>query len=181
MLGCGEDAMSLSVTTGEFEPVEAPGTACGAVITQEPVPPPGIVHSAACSPLRYSSNPPSSGDHYSIWADFTEYEKPVSRGNWVHSLEHGAVAILYDCEDCDDELRAAREMLEGLPEEVMCADFARFRRVVVTPDPLLDVKWAASSWGYTLRSSCFEPDVFAAFVTEHLGHAPEDFCNPPPG
>jgi hypothetical protein len=177
--GCGEDALSLAVTTGEFEPVEAPGTACGAIITQEPIPTAAVVHSPNCGVLRYSSNPPSSGDHYLPWADYQEYTSPISRGNWVHSMEHGAVAILHHCDDCEEELEVARDMIDALPEETPCASFARLRRVVMTPDPLLDVRWAAASWGYTLRSTCFEPEVFAEFVTEHTGNAPEDTCYPP--
>ena len=46
----------------------------------------------------------------------------------------------------------------------------------MTPDPLLDVKWAASAWGWTLKADCFEPSVFGAFVTDHYAHAPEDAC-----
>ena len=44
----------------------------------------------------YDSNPPSSGPHYPIWADFKEYATPVPDGYLVHAEEHGAV-LLRDC------------------------------------------------------------------------------------
>jgi hypothetical protein len=176
---CGSDSESVAGTTGEFEPLVAADSACGAVFTQEPVPTSPVVHSPACSSLRYSSNPPSSGDHYSRWADFIEYTEAVPRGNWVHSLEHQALVVVYNCTDCEDEVQAARDWIDTLPEDPLCAQFGRVRRVVLTPDPLLDVRWGAAVWGFTLRSDCFEAEVFDTFAREHPGPAPENTCYPP--
>jgi hypothetical protein len=114
-----------------------------------------------------------------VWTDFTHYEQPVARGNWVHSLEHGAIVVVYNCTDCDEEIAAAAEWVDTLPEDPTCAQYGRIRRVVLTPDPLLDVRWAAASWGYTLRSDCFEPDVFTDFTVAHVRRGPEDLCRPP--
>ena len=50
-------------------------------------------------------------------------------------------------------------------------------RVVMTPDHLLDSRWAASSWGFTLTADCFEPDVFQRFITSHRAHGAEPYCN----
>lgn len=177
---CGADAASIAGTTGEFEPVAAPESACGAVYTQEPVPSEPIIHSKACSALSYSSNPPSSGPHYGTWADFIEYETPIPRGNWVHALEHRAMVVVYNCDDCDDEVQAARDWIDGLPEDPACARYGRLRRVVLTPDPLLDVRFAAAVWGHTLRSDCFEAEVFDQFRREYPGSGPENTCAPPP-
>jgi len=177
--GCGADAVSVAVTTGEYAPEPAPGSECGAVVTQEPIPTSPVVHSPACSALRYSSNPPSSGDHYGAWTDFRHYEQAVARGNWVHSLEHGAIVVVYNCTDCDDEIAEAVAWMDTLPEDPSCARYGRKRRLVLTPDPLLDVRWAAASWGYTLRSDCFEPQVFTDFAVAHVRNAPEDLCATP--
>jgi hypothetical protein len=171
--------VSRAGTTGEFEAVTVPGSACAAVTTKEPVPDAPVTHSPSCSTLTYSSNPPSSGDHYGQWADFVEYTEPIARGYWVHSLEHGALVVVYNCSDCDDELEAVRDWIDTLPEDPACAPFQRLRRVVLTPDPLLDVRWAAATWGFTLRSDCFEAEVFDAFALEHIGQGPEDTCRTP--
>ncbi|MFO7177913.1 MAG: DUF3105 domain-containing protein [Pseudomonadota bacterium] len=174
--GCGADAESATVTSGEFSPVTVTESACGAVTTQESIE--LGLHVPECSSLTFSSNPPSSGKHYPSWAAFREFTEPVPRGYWVHSIEHGAVAILYHCSDCASELEAARAMIDALPEEASCAGTGAARRVVMTPDPLLDVRWAAAAWGFTLRSDCFEPEVFRDFVLEHIGRGPEDTCSP---
>jgi hypothetical protein len=171
--------VSVAGTTGQFPAEELPDSVCAAVVTKEPVPGAPITHSASCSTLLYSSNPPSSGDHYGAWADFIEYTQPIPRGNWVHSLEHGAIAVLYNCSDCEDELQAARDWIETLPEDPSCVPYQRLRRVLMTPDPLLDVRWAAAAWGFTLRSDCFEAEAFDAFAREHAGRGPEDICRPP--
>ena len=174
--GCGSKSVSTSVTTGLLDPIPVDGSACDAVVTAETVE--SALHVAECSEITYSSNPPSSGPHYPLWAAFTVYDRPVARGFWVHSLEHGAVAFLYDCDDCDSEIDAAKALIDELPEDPRCVGEATRNRMLMTPDPLLDVPWAASAWGFTLRSNCFEPEVFRAFVTEHYAHTFEDFCSP---
>jgi hypothetical protein len=175
---CGADSFSVAGTTGEFPGEEAASSQCGALITREPVAATAI-HVPACSTLSFSSNPPSSGDHYGTWADFQEFSAPVPRGYWVHSLEHRAVVVVYNCADCADEVEAARAWIETLPEDPVCVPYNRARRVILTPDPLLDVRWGAAAWGFTLRSDCFEPEVFTDFVSAHGAGGPENICSPP--
>jgi hypothetical protein len=47
--------------------------------------------------------------------------------------------------------------------------------VLLVPDPKLDVRWAASSWGFTLRADCFDAAAFSDFYVKHAGQplAPE--------
>ena len=133
----------------------------------------GAQHMPLCSPLTYGTNPPSSGNHYAEWADYRAYERAIFRGFWVHSLEHGAMVITYNCPGgCPDEVAAARAFIDALPAD--CGPNSR--RLILTPDPELDVRWAASTWGYTLRANCFDRDAFSAFYTEHYDHAPESIC-----
>jgi len=54
---------------------------------------------------------------------------------------------------------------------------ARRRNFVVTPDPLLDTRFAASAWGFALRSTCFDLEQLGHFIDDHYGHAPEDLCS----
>ena len=126
-----------------------------------------------CSPISYGTNPPSSGNHYPIWAAYQTYERAIPRGFWVHSLEHGAVVFTYNCPGgCADEVAVLQSFIDGLPAD--CGDTKR--RVILTPDPELDVRFAASAWGNTLRASCFDRDAFSSFYTAHYDHAPESIC-----
>jgi hypothetical protein len=133
----------------------------------------GAAHSPLCSPLTYATNPPSSGSHYPIWAAYQTYTKPFPRGFWVHSLEHGAVVITYNCpEGCAGEVAAAQAFIDALPTD--CASGAR--RIILTPDPELDVRFAASAWGFTLKAKCFDRCAFSTFVADHYDDAPESIC-----
>jgi hypothetical protein len=172
--GCGSDSVSTAVTTGAHEPVPVEGSACDAVVTVEAQG--GAGHIGPCTTIAYATNPPSSGVHYNTWAAFAIYDRPVARGYWVHSLEHGAIAFLHNCRNCEDEIEAAATVISELPEDPACVGQAAARRVLMTPDPLLDVPWAAAAWGVTLRANCFEPEVFRAFATEYYGQGREDTC-----
>lgn len=52
--------------------------------------------------VEYNSNPPTSGPHYEEWTRPGIYEKPISDGHLIHSLEHGYVIISYNCEGLED-------------------------------------------------------------------------------
>lgn len=47
--------------------------------------------------IIYSSNPPAGGPHFPIWAKPGVYDRLVSDGYLLHSMEHGYVIIWYDC------------------------------------------------------------------------------------
>ena len=115
-----------------------------------------------------------------MWAAFQSYTFPVPRGFWVHDLEHGAVVYSYNCADapdgCDEEVAQVQAMIDELPEDPACRWSAR-RRVVLTPDPLLDVRWGASAWGASLRANCVDIERFRQFYLNHFALGPEDVCN----
>lgn len=140
--------------------------ACAAVTEQQPFV--EGVHVDACTPLEHATNPPSSGNHYPAWADFGVYDFPLPRGYWVHNLEHGAVVVTYNCpQGCAEELADAKAWLAQLAPDATCP--AGPTRILLVPDPLLDVPWAASAWGFTLRAECFDADTFTTFFVDHAG------------
>jgi hypothetical protein len=170
--GGGEGGAAGDLDGGVVE-----GGACSATVAQHPNE--GAFH-VACTPVpTYQTNPPSSGNHYSIWADYKTYDAPVPWGHLVHSLEHGAVVIVYNCPGgCPDEVAAAQTMIDALPVDPVCTmeTTDTKRRVILAPDPLLDVRWAASAWTWTLRATCFNASAFNAFATAHYGMGGEDLC-----
>lgn len=133
-------------------------------------------HIPECFPVMYSTNPPTSGPHYPLWAAFQTYKTPVPQGFYVHDLEHGAVVITYNCPGgCDAELAALQAFLDARPADPLCTAPVKFRHVV-TPDPHLDVRFAASAWGWALKSKCFDLAVLGPFMDAHYAHGPENFC-----
>lgn len=57
----------------------------------------GREHTINISGIAYNSNPPTSGDHFPVWAKKGAYDRLISDGYLIHSLEHGYVIISYDC------------------------------------------------------------------------------------
>ena len=176
-----EDTSPSSVADSGEEPFDAAvidGTgACGAIAEQHPIE--GANHVTVCSPVTYLTKPPSSGDHYPIWAAYQSYASAIPEGFWVHNLEHGAVVVSYNCAGgCAAEVAAAQSWIDALPSDTVCDPAAGDPRirVVMTPDPNLDVRFAASAWGWTLRANCFDPNAFDAFFAAHYGQGPEALC-----
>jgi len=59
----------------------------------------GREHVNDISNITYNSNPPTSGTHFPVWAKKGVYDRMISDGYLVHSLEHGYIVINYNCED----------------------------------------------------------------------------------
>jgi hypothetical protein len=150
-------------------------------------------HVACTPPPIYGTNPPSSGNHYSSWADYKTYATPVPWGHLMHALEHGAVVIVYTCPGgCAAEVARAQALIDLMPPvdgladgvgplklgqaDPTCAAPTK-RRLILAPDPRLDVRWAATAWTWTLKSPCFDEAAFAAFIKAHADQMPEDFCS----
>lgn len=126
----------------------------------------------------YNSSPPSSGPHCEQWGKFAIFDEgaPLSACNFVHNLEHGGVAILYNCpHGCPALVEELEELVRSHPHDPECFP----PRVLLTPYAQMDSLVAASAWGYTWTSDCFDAGARAsllAFVTDHLGsngQAPE--------
>jgi hypothetical protein len=170
---CNDDAPATESVSYE---ASAPMGPCAAVEQRHAIE--GQLHVPECSTIAYGSKPPSSGNHYDTWAAYRIYANAIPEGFWVHNLEHGAVVISYNCPDgCADDVAAATAMLSALPPDPFCLLTSTVpRRTIMTPDPNLDVPFAASAWGYTLRANCFDADAFRSFATRHAAAGPENLC-----
>lgn len=57
----------------------------------------GSEHVTDIADVIYNSNPPTSGKHFPMWAKKGVYDRLLSDGYLIHSLEHGYIIIWYDC------------------------------------------------------------------------------------
>jgi hypothetical protein len=121
--------------------------------------------------LTFNSNPPSSGRHCAEAGQYGGYTEaqPLSRCNYLKNLELGGVALVYNCPGgCNDVVaQLARAIVD-----VRDPDCANTKRVLVTPDKDLDVKVAATAWGFTWRSNCLDTTARASlvkFINDHIG------------
>ena len=154
------------------------GGACTTDIQQWPDE--GATHVSCMSDVDYMTEPPSSGNHYICWAAYQTYTAPIPWGNLVHSLEHGAIVIVYNCpEGCDADVANIQAFIDGLPPDSDCAPTLGKNRMILMPDPdpNLGVKFAASAWDWTLRADCFDPIAFRQFFDDHYDHRREIICS----
>jgi hypothetical protein len=149
-----------------------PASACNAV--ERAFASESATHVVECTELDYTTNPPCTGMHYPYWPEYGVYDDPVPRGFLVHALEHGAVTLAYSCTDCAEEVDAAVALLDEVGDDPECSGISS--RTILTPDPRLETRWAAASWGFTLTADCFEPDIFRAFIETHRGNGLEEVC-----
>jgi hypothetical protein len=149
----------------------------------------GHDHVAIDTPVIYCTKPPSSGPHYPFWASFRSYPAPFAYGYLVHSMEHGAVVIFYKCakaSDCPAVAASLQAIIDARPVDPLCIDpdaggdadpSLPKRRIILMPDPTLDVPIAASAWQWTYRAGCVDATTLNAFLDAHYAKALEDFCS----
>lgn len=174
-LACGDDPPPVPKGGEQSQPVGA----CNAVTRSYTVP--SSVHYKECFKLpEPEQRPPSGGVHYARWASFQTYDFPIADGYLIHSMEHGAVVLYYNCGGdaaCEKQIAEAQSFLDARPEDPLCAGKASLRRAILLPDPKLDVSWAASAWGINLRADCFDEAAFGDFYAAHYGRSPEALCD----
>lgn len=143
---------------------------CTATVAQHPDE--GNLHAVNCSQLAYGTNPPSSGTHYGSWAAYKTYPDRVPPGFLVHSLEHGALVIGYNCQiECDDEVALAQAWINSLPTDPVC--FGEKHKIILAPNSALEMRWGAAAWGWTWKAPCLDTASLAAFFRAHYGKTAE--------
>ena len=165
------------------------------------------IHVAVGTTIMWDSNPPSSGEHYPIWAAYQEFTEPVPRGFYVHDLEHGGIVFLYNCggdagtgtlsasgnasdsgddagdlssdPDCAKIVEGFRAISASIPDDPLCTSLGEGVRVrtVITPDPLIAGHVAAAAWGWTYNATCLDLPSLEAFAKAHYGQGTEVLCN----
>jgi hypothetical protein len=138
-------------------------------------------HVDPCSELSPHTNPPTNGPHYTSWAQFGIYHEPFPRGFLLHGLEHGAVALLYNCTlvtraggSCDELVAELEAFYDAYPADELCTSVPH--RLYVVPDPLLDVPFAATAWYGHLKGECFDAERVREFVDDQYARTAENIC-----
>jgi hypothetical protein len=166
------------VTTHPLESPIAPATSCDVTTATEPAA--SRNHQDPCHAIPYPFIPPSSGDHYSIWADYLTYTSPVPWGFLVHSMEHGAVVLAYDpSSPAAAQIQTAfAAIITAHGIDPVCRDESWPSRIIVVPAHDLHTPIAAAAWEHTYEATCLDMPSLSAFVEAHYAQAPEDFCSP---
>jgi hypothetical protein len=127
--------------------------------------------------ITWSSNPPATGTHYPVWAQYDRTYTSLDRGYYVHDAEHGAIVLLYNCPTgCADVVTGLEAVVRAMPIDHGCTLPVR-QRALVAGDPLLpaDVVVAAVAWDVMYTATCVDPYLHT-FANNHYNNAPEDLC-----
>ena len=142
----------------------------------------------------YRHNPPVSGEHYGeAWARWQIHSLTVPRGYWVHNLEHGAVVFLYHPDAGTQLVEALTRVYNMIPNDPTCEPPGPVhKRVLLTPDPLLDVPWAVTvsapeepdgggfglGFGFDIKASCIRSETaLVQFAVDHRNMSAETICD----
>jgi hypothetical protein len=150
----------------------APGDAtcalrCGHGIDSPPIE--GHLHVDPPATVSYRANPPASGNHYPVPADWGLHADPVQPEQWVHNLEHGGIVLLYDCPSgCDAEVQQLDALRTSRP-----VDEFREVRILITPYTAMQHKFAAVAWGWRWQGDTVDETAIRCFIDARYDRGPE--------
>ncbi len=143
----------------------------------QPVPDEGRNHIDPSTTPTYKFYPPASGPHYSAqgiaplpWQTIDTLQE----GQYVHNLEHGGIAILYDCPsgtDCTTLKNALENYVKNLaPVEPTYNEV----KVVLTPySKGMQKKVALVAWDYIEFLDGYDQAEITRFYENHVNQGPE--------
>ncbi len=143
----------------------------------QPVPDEGRNHIDPSTTPTYKFYPPASGPHYSAqgiapvpWQTIDTLQE----GQYVHNLEHGGIAILYDCPsgtDCTTLKNALENYVKNLaPVEPTYNEV----KVVLTPySKGMQKKVALVAWDYIEFLDGYDQAEITRFYENHVNKGPE--------
>ncbi|HLH74080.1 MAG TPA: DUF3105 domain-containing protein [Chloroflexota bacterium] len=138
----------------------------------EYVPDEGRTHVAEGSAIAYKANPPASGPHYPSPEPWGIYTNTIAQGYWVHNLEHGGIAVLYDCPNgCQSVIDQLEQAFKTFPRD-------KYGEVKLVGTPYSGLpnhaQAAAIAWDYRLIMNTFDVSKVLAFYNAHVDRGPED-------
>jgi hypothetical protein len=174
LVACADD--TTPVADSDAQGFTLPPSASCAVGGRETFTVTSAVHVESTVEVAYESVPPCIGDHRRSWLRWGAYDAPVVGEDYVHNLEHGGIAILYDCPGgCASDVEALEAYVAAVP-----ADDGGAFRYILAPYPGLPKRIAVATWGQLLHLDCADLAQVDAFKLENYRKAPEDLGIMPP-
>jgi cytoskeletal protein RodZ len=145
------------------------------------VPDEGRAHVDPSTTPTYKFYPPASGPHYSAtgvapvpWQTIATSTSPLVEGQYIHNLEHGGMAILYNCStgaDCTTLKNSLENYVTNLaPVEPTFNEV----KVVITPySQGMQKKVALVAWDYIEFLDTYDQNAITQFYENHVDKGPE--------
>ena len=135
----------------------------------------GIAHVPEGAPVTHQQRPPTSGTHYpAAYPRYGVFDFPLPTGSWLHSIEHGAIAILYSCpQGCPEIAQQLRNLYPKMPLGRNARQGQP--RVLIFPYNDMDIRIAVVTWRWLMELDTVEEAKIIQFAEEHLDRSWE--CN----
>lgn len=125
----------------------------------------GREHLPDGTPIEYSTNPPTSGNHYGNPSNAGFFDDPVAPGALVHNLEHGQIVLWYRPDAPETVTQAIESYVSG-------------ERIALIATPYEQVpagaNFSISAWGAMQSCEQFSAEVVDAFRERFQGRGEED-------
>lgn len=139
--------------------------------------------------FKYNSNPPSSGSHDATWIKKGIYTTPQGEGYLIHSLEHGYIALHYNCnvsnsergtqnQELSDPAWSSKECKNLISQLKDIIKNKTDWKMIVVPNPEIKTKIAVVAWGRIDTMNTVNRKAIEAFIDAYRDHGPEKTMEP---
>mgnify|MGYP001263664810 CR=1 FL=1 len=141
------------------------------------IPDEGATHIDQSTTATYKFYPPTSGPHYNVqgfapvaWQTIA----PLQEGQYLHNLEHGGIAILYNCPSGTD-CTALKSQLENYVNNLAPAEptFNEVKLVLTPYSQGMQKKIALVAWHYIEFLDAYDQNEITRFYESHVDQGPE--------
>jgi hypothetical protein len=163
---------AVQVATQNRLPFQAVSGTLGQPVADE-----GRTHVDPTTTPTYKFYPPASGPHFSAqgiapvpWQTIGTLQE----GQYIHNLEHGGIAILYDCPSGSD-CTALKNSLENYVKNLAPIE-PQFKEVKIVLSPYshgMQNKVALVAWDYIQFLDGYDQAAITRFYENHVDKGPE--------
>jgi hypothetical protein len=147
----------------------------------DPVADEGRTHVDPSTTPSYKSYPPASGPHYSVqgiapvtWGTIATSSNPLVEGQYIHNLEHGGIAILYNCPSGTDCTTLKNSLENYVTNLAPIEPTYNSVKVVLSPySKGMQKKIALLAWDYIEFLDAYDQAEITRFYENHVNKGPE--------
>lgn len=125
----------------------------------------------------YKFYPPTSGPHYSVAGSAPASWKTIDTlvaGQFVHNLEHGGIAILYNCPSGTDCTSLKNQLADYINKLAPVEPTYGEVKIVMTPYTRgMQKKVALVAWHYVEFLDAYNQNAITQFYENHVDQGPE--------
>jgi hypothetical protein len=125
----------------------------------------------------YKFYPPTSGPHYSVAGSAPAAWKTIDNlvdGQFVHNLEHGGIAVLYNCPSGTDCTTLKNQLTDYINKLAPLEPTYGEVKIVMTPYTRgMQKKVALVAWHYIEFLDAYNQNAITQFYENHVDQGPE--------